>query len=131
LSDSPAYPLQTPQLYHTINLSSHNANIACEPWAFIKQTDALVHPDFVAREWTDYDKAIFFRQEMLLRTFTADQDLGKYVKTLCWTVLDTSEISWGQAIYVDSDLEGASDDSQEPSAYTPEDGESCDVFVAY
>jgi len=68
---------------------------------------------------------------MLLRTFTTDQDLGKYVKTLCWTILDTSEMTWGQAPYVGSDLEEASDASQEPSPYAPEDGESCDPCVLY
>jgi hypothetical protein len=89
-----------------------------------------VPPDFVAREWTDLDKTIFLRQGMLLRTFADDQEFGKHVKTLCWTVLDTSDMIWGQASYVDSELDEASDGSREASLYTPEDGESCEALMS-
>ena len=34
-------------------------------------------------------------------------------------------MSWGQEVYVHSDVEDANDDGGETSVYAPEDGESC------
>jgi hypothetical protein len=113
---------QRPQLYHTIDLSSHNSNIGCEPWGFIRDSQSLVPADFVARELTELDKTIFERQRMLLKTFAANQTFAKHVKTLRWTVLDTSNLLWGHEIPVDSDVESEPGADEEPTIYAPEDG---------
>jgi hypothetical protein len=113
---------QSPQLYHTINLSSHNSDIGCEPWGYIKKSQSLVCADFVAREWTDLDKRIFQRQGMLLTTFAANQAFAKHVKNLYWTVLDTSNLLWGYEISIDSDVESEAGVDEEPMIYAPEDG---------
>lgn len=59
---------------------------------------------------------------MLLKTFAANQTFAIHVKTLRWTVLDTSDLLWGFEIPIDSDVESEAGVDEEPTLYTPEDG---------
>jgi hypothetical protein len=88
----------------------------------MQTVDELVPPDFIAREWTELDKTIFDRQSLLLRTFAANAAFGKHVRTLCWTILDTSGTQWGEEVSVNSDYESSVDEHEEPAVYVPEDG---------
>jgi hypothetical protein len=118
--------IQTPELYRAIDLSSHNAEVACTTRGSPSRynSDERLPPDFVAREWTPLDYVTFRKQQLLIQTILQKPDLGKYVRELCWTVLDTNSHSWRWYIQDEETYEYNGDwpDDVEPEKYEPEDG---------
>jgi len=84
--------LQIPKLYHTIDLSSHNANIKCKPRRFLDNCHVLVPPDFIERQLTELDRKVFKQQGMLIRPIDegmkAGKEYRKYVRGVVRTILD-------------------------------------------
>ncbi|CAO2653739.1 Nn.00g031500.m01.CDS01 [Neocucurbitaria sp. VM-36] len=78
----------TPELYRSIDISSHNADIRCEPFGVVYHR---VPPDFFNRTWTWLDYVVFEKQKKLIQTLDKRSELGRYVRGLRWTVLDVSE----------------------------------------
>jgi hypothetical protein len=69
------------------------------------------------------DEAVFRRQGLIERTLAANSTYGAHVRTLRWTVLNTSGQLWGEEIRADSDDGDSGVDSEDVEVYTPEDGE--------
>jgi hypothetical protein len=76
--------LQIPQMYNTMDLSSHNAD----------DTEELGAAALVKREHTSPDYHAFEKQRFFIRTIQERPALGKHVRLLHWLVLDTSSRCW-------------------------------------
>jgi hypothetical protein len=88
---------------------------------------------FLEREITSFDKFIFAKQSKFIQTLQGRQDLGKHIRTLQWTVLDTSGQYWGslenifganRAIIEDDDIDDS--DEEQRAFYAPEDGKKAE-----
>ncbi|KAH7071985.1 hypothetical protein BKA63DRAFT_516747 [Paraphoma chrysanthemicola] len=87
----------TPELYRTIDLSSHNAAFTCKK----RETRRVTYPtnyqvplDFLKREWTALDIEIFQRQKLFIRSMAEIPTHGKHVRRLQWTILDVNSRTW-------------------------------------
>lgn len=123
---------QTPVLYHTLNLSVHNAKIQCKPWRYNSKNDVLVPPDFVEREFTDLDQQVFGRQKQLLSAMNEGTKIGrgyhKHVRKVIWTILDPTEgVSWGNGRRILGD--DGKDLGEVDDPYVPEDGKQFALAV--
>jgi len=78
---------QTPELYRTIDLSSHNAKLDSKSQY---PGSHRVPLDFSMRSWTRHDLSIFQQQERFMYTLGARPELGPHVRKLHWTVMDLS-----------------------------------------
>ncbi|KAJ4364669.1 hypothetical protein N0V83_009266 [Neocucurbitaria cava] len=77
------------QLYRTIDLSPHSAELQCEPNGVMYHP---VPPDFLQRKWTRLDYDVFLKQKTFVQTLEKTPSLGKNVRELRWTVLDLSDL---------------------------------------
>lgn len=78
-----------PELYRTIDLSSHNADLQCEPLGFVYHR---VPPDFFQRKWTRLDYDVLEKQRKFIQALEKTPSLGKYMRELRWSVLDLSDL---------------------------------------
>jgi hypothetical protein len=119
---------QTPELYRTIDLSIHNADIECKPFV---ASEIPVPPDFLEREPTEWDEKLFERQNLFIRAMNEGLDNGidraSYVRKMVWTILDPTPSTWGDRTKIpasDSDEE-----DEEGEIYALEDGQHCPCCV--
>ncbi|KAH3992047.1 hypothetical protein HBI24_223110 [Parastagonospora nodorum] len=118
-----------PELYRTIDLSSHNVDEVCEPWGK-DAGDNEVPPTFSERYWRYFDKEAFWRQKKFVETMQRKPMYARHVRRLRWTVLDTTRCYWGKPEKPDS---GNKTDEEHDDAplYVPEDEPLWNIFQSF
>jgi hypothetical protein len=113
---------QIQELYRDIDLSSHNASTKSPAW---KYPDDQVPLNFIEREWTDLDRGVRERQDLLIRTIHEKSTTVEHVRHLKWTVLPDADRLWPSDVLHERLCTGdISDDEEIPAVYPPEDGRS-------
>jgi hypothetical protein len=95
--------------------------MACESWGY-NASEQSVPPTFFERYIDDIDRDVFAKQKQFIATVQGNPELGKHVRRLHWTVLDTSGHYYGSPKLADSDANGEVEDVQRP-LHIPEDGD--------
>jgi hypothetical protein len=114
------YTSQLPELYRTVDLSSHNVDEICIPLGRDAREEE-VSPTFCERHWDDSDKHAFAKQKQLIEAVQHGNNYAKHVRRIHWTVIDTSGQFWGAP--VDEHLDGDSDEVKDDlPLYMLEDG---------
>ncbi|KAH4151528.1 hypothetical protein HBI81_066770 [Parastagonospora nodorum] len=118
-----------PELYRTIDLSSHNVDEVCEPWGK-DAGDNEVPPTFSERYWEYFDKDVSWRQKKFVETMQRKPMYARHVRTLHWTVFETTLSYWGRPEKPDSDKETDEEDEDAP-LYVPEDEPLWKIFQSF
>ncbi|KAH7084282.1 hypothetical protein FB567DRAFT_78704 [Paraphoma chrysanthemicola] len=89
--------IATAELYHTVDLSSHNATSTSKSRETYQMSYPSAHHvplDFLKREWTSLDHETFQRQRQFINSMAISPAHGKHVRRLHWTILDVNSRTW-------------------------------------